>query len=91
MTYSIDTRDRRRSQRISHSLPLYVRCPDFACTFAGNLTTVVVSHHGCMLQAPRPIPKQVETPICLHHKLGLECTDYDRLTSTYHCLECGQL
>ena len=34
-------------------------------------------------------PTQVEAPICPHCKLRLRRTDDDRLTSTYHCLECG--
>jgi hypothetical protein len=34
--------------------------------------------------------QQVDPPICPHCKLGLERTDDGRLTSAYHCLDCGE-
>lgn len=67
MTYSIDTREHRRSQRIPHSVPLLVRCLDYFCTFAGSLRTVEVSHHGCMINAPRPFPRGTELRLDLLH------------------------
>jgi hypothetical protein len=57
MTYSIDQQERRRSQRSPQSVPLFVRCLDSPFTFAGNLRTVEVSHHGCVIHALRPFPR----------------------------------
>ena len=51
MTYRLDTSERRRSPRIPQSVSLYVRCQDPALTFAGNLKTVEVSRHGCVIHA----------------------------------------
>jgi len=56
MTSLIDTQERRRSQRIPQSVPLFVRCLDPLGIFVGNLSTVEVSHHGCVIHALRPFP-----------------------------------
>ena len=60
MTYSIDNQERRRSQRIPQSIPLFVRCLDSPFTFGGNLKTVEVSSHGCVIHALRPFPRGTE-------------------------------
>lgn len=57
MTYSIDKQERRRSQRIRQSVPLFVRCLDSPFTFGGNLKTIEVSSHGCVIHALRPFPR----------------------------------
>jgi len=67
MTYLIDTSERRRSERISRSVPLFVRCLDTAFTFAGNLKTVEVSHHGCVLHAFRPFLRGSKLRLDLLH------------------------
>ena len=56
MTDRIEAPDRRRSQRISHSVPLFVRYPDPPFEFVGHLNAVEVSSHGCVIHAPRPFP-----------------------------------
>lgn len=60
MTYSIEKQERRRSQRVPQSVPLFVRCLDSPCTFGGNLKTVEVSRHGCVIHALRPFPRGTE-------------------------------
>ena len=60
MTHLIDKQERRRSQRIPQSIPLFVRCVDSPCTFSGNLNTVDVSNHGCVIHALRPFPRGTE-------------------------------
>ena len=60
MTYAIDKQERRRSQRIPQSVPLFVRCPDSPFTFGGNLKTIEVSNHGCVIHALRPFPRGTE-------------------------------
>ena len=57
MTYPINTQERRRSQRVPQSVPLLVRCLDSPFTFGGNLNTVEVSSHGCVIHAHRPFPR----------------------------------
>ena len=57
MTYFIDKHERRRSQRIRQFVPLFVRCLDSPFTFGGNLKTVEVSSHGCVIHALRPFPR----------------------------------
>jgi hypothetical protein len=57
ITYSIEKQERRRSQRIPQSVPLFVRCLDSPFTFGGNLNTVEVSSHGCVIHALRPFPR----------------------------------
>jgi hypothetical protein len=57
MTYAIDKQERRRSQRVPQSVPLLVRCLDSPFTFGGNLNTVEVSSHGCVIHALRPFPR----------------------------------
>jgi PilZ domain-containing protein len=56
MTYSIEKQERRRSQRVPKSVPLRVRCLDSPFAFCGNLNTVEVSSHGCVVHALRPFP-----------------------------------
>ena len=56
MTHPINKQERRRSQRIPQSVPLFVRCVDSHSTFGGNLKTVEVSNHGCVIHALRPFP-----------------------------------
>lgn len=63
MTYSIDKQDRRRSQRISQSIPVFVRYKDSPLVYSGNLHTIEVSHHGCVIHALRPFPHGTE--LCL--------------------------
>jgi hypothetical protein len=67
MTYRFDTSERRRSQRIPQSVPLYVRCLDPAFTFAGNLKTVEVSRHGCVIHVLRPFLRGSELHLDLLH------------------------
>ena len=67
MTHSIDKQERRRSQRILQSVPLFVRCLDSRATFGGNLNTVEVSSHGCVIHALRPFPRGTELRLDLLH------------------------
>ena len=57
MTYPINTQEHRRSQRVPQSVPLLVRCLASPFTFCGNLNTVEVSSHGCVIHAHRPFPR----------------------------------
>jgi hypothetical protein len=56
MTHPVALHDRRRSQRIPHSVPLFVTSLDAPLTFVGKVQTVEVSGHGCLIHAPRPFP-----------------------------------
>jgi PilZ domain-containing protein len=67
MTHPIDTQERRRSQRIPQSVPLLVRCLDPPFTFGGNLNTLEVSHHGCVIHALRPFPRGTELHLDILH------------------------
>jgi len=67
MTYPIDIQERRRSQRIPQSVPLCVRWVDSPLSFTGNLNTVEVSRHGCVLHALRPFPRGTELRLDLLH------------------------
>ena len=67
MSYRSYTPERRRSQRIPQSVPLFVRCLDPAFTFAGNLKTVEVNRHGCVLHALRPFLRGSELHLDLLH------------------------
>lgn len=49
-------KERRRSQRIPLSVPLFVLSLD-SLTFCGHLQTVEVSSHGCVLHALRPFKR----------------------------------
>src|SRR6266850_1877906 len=60
MTHPIDKQERRRSQRIRQSVPLFVRCLDSPVAFGGNLNTVEVSGHGCVVHSLRPFPRGTE-------------------------------
>ena len=73
MTYSLDKPERRRSQRIPQSVPLFVRCLDPPFTFVGNLSTVEVSNHGCVIHALRPFPHGT--------RLRLDILDGNRTTT----------
>ena len=67
MTYPINIQERRRSQRIPQSVPLFVRWVDTPLSFAGNLNTVEVSRHGCVVHALRPFPRGTELRLDLLH------------------------
>src|SRR5438046_3426295 len=67
MTYPINILARRRSQRIPQSVPLFVRWVDSPLSFAGNLNTVEVSRHGCVVHALRPFPRGTEFRLDLLH------------------------
>ena len=73
MTYPLDKPERRRSLRIPQSVPLFVRCLDPPFTFVGNLSTVEVSHHGCVILALRPFPHGT--------RLRLDILDGNRTTT----------
>ena|SRR3989449_637514 len=60
MIYSINTQERRRSQRIRQSVPLFVRCLDSPVAFGGKLNTIEVSSHGCVVHSLRPFPRGTE-------------------------------
>ena len=60
MTHPINKQERRRSQRIPQSVPLFVRCLDSPITFGGNLNTIEVSGHGCVIHSLRPFPRGTE-------------------------------
>ena len=62
-----ESAERRRSQRIPRSVPLFVRCLDPSFTFAGNLKTVEVSRHGCVIHALRPFLRGSELHLDLLH------------------------
>ncbi len=63
-----ETAERRRSQRISLSVPIVVRSLDFPPTFRGNLHTVEVSGHGCVLHALQPFKRNSRLRLdILHH------------------------
>jgi hypothetical protein len=62
-----ESTERRRSQRIPRSVPLFVRCLDPSFTFAGNLKTVEVSRHGCVIHALRPFLHGSELRLDLLH------------------------
>src|SRR4029077_11898645 len=67
MTYPINIQERRRSQRIPQSVPLCRRREDTPLSFAGNLNTVEVSRHGCVVHALRPFPRGTELRLDLLH------------------------
>ena len=67
MTYPIDIQERRRSQRIPQFIPLFVRYLASPFTFGGNLNTVEVSNHGCVIHALRPFPRGTELRLELLH------------------------
>ncbi len=58
-THSI-AKERRRSQRIPLSAELFVRDLDSPFTFLGNLKTVEVSSHGCVLHVLRPLKRDTK-------------------------------
>lgn len=49
--------ERRRSQRIPLSIPLFVRSLDPSYAFTGQLHAIQVSGHGCVLHALRPFKR----------------------------------
>ena len=67
MTYPINIQERRRSPRIPQSVPLFVKCLDSPVIFSGNLNTVEVSRHGCVIHAFRPFPRGTELRLDLLH------------------------
>jgi len=54
-THSVDA-ERRRSQRMPLSVLLSVMSLDPPFTFQGQLYTVQVNDHGCLISALRPFP-----------------------------------
>jgi hypothetical protein len=74
MTFFNDKQERRRSQRIQQSVPLYVRVPN-SRSFGGHLNTVEVSNHGCVIHSLRPFQRGTE--------LRLEILDSHRTTTAY--------
>jgi len=74
MTFFNDKQDRRRSQRIPQSVPLYVRVPN-SRSFGGHLNTVEVSSHGCVIHSLRPFARGTE--------LRLEILDSHRTTTAH--------
>ena len=67
MTHPINKQERRRSQRILQSVPLFVRCLDSPATFGGKLNTIEVSSHGCVIHALRPFPRGTELRLDILH------------------------
>ena len=56
MRHFVNQQDRRRSQRIPHSVQLFVTSVGSPLQFVGKVKTVEVSDHGCLIHAPRPFP-----------------------------------
>jgi PilZ domain len=67
MTHPVDKQERRRSQRIPQSVPLFVRFVNSPFTFGGKLNTVEVSSHGCVIHALRPFPRGTELRLDILH------------------------
>src|SRR2546427_6649976 len=49
--------DRRRSQRIPFSLPVYMMGLHPSFSFVERCEVVEISSHGCQLLGPRPLPR----------------------------------
>ena len=49
--------ERRRSQRIPYSLPVYMMGLQPSLSFIERCELVEISSHGCQLLAPRPLPR----------------------------------
>ncbi|TLY35347.1 MAG: PilZ domain-containing protein [Nitrospirae bacterium] len=49
--------ERRRSQRIPFSLPVYMMGLQPSLSFIKRCELVEISSHGCQLLAPRPLPR----------------------------------
>src|SRR2546430_8334575 len=49
--------DRRRSQRIPFSLPVYMMGLHPSFSFVERCEIVEISSHGCQLLGPRPLPR----------------------------------
>ena len=64
---TLDKQERRRSQRIPHSIPLFVICLDSPPTFGGYFNTIEVSSHGCVIHALRPFPRGIELRLDILH------------------------
>ena len=60
MTHSGDKQERRRSQRIPQSVPLFAREVDSPFMYGGHVKTIEVSRHGCVIHALRPFPRGTE-------------------------------
>jgi hypothetical protein len=56
MLYPSNKQERRRSQRIPQSMPLFVKEVDAPFVHGGNARTIEVSRHGCVIHALRPYP-----------------------------------
>jgi hypothetical protein len=57
MTYPLNQQERRRSPRTSQSVLLLVRFRDSHFLNGETLSTIVVSHHGCVIMALHPFPR----------------------------------
>src|SRR5437016_5411978 len=55
--------DRRRSQRVSLSVPIYITSLDSSMVFSGHCNTIEVSFHGCNFFIPLPFRRG--TPLLL--------------------------
>src|SRR2546422_8786872 len=49
--------ERRRSQRIPYSLPVYMMGLQPSLSFIERCELVEISSHGCQLLVPRPLPR----------------------------------
>src|SRR6185503_10490482 len=56
MIHPSNKQERRRSQRIPQSMPLFVKEVDAPFVHGGNARTIEVSRHGCVIHALRPYP-----------------------------------
>ena len=56
MIHPGNKQERRRSQRIPQSMPLFVKEVDAPFVHGGNARTIEVSRHGCVIHALRPYP-----------------------------------
>ena len=56
MIHPSNKQERRRSQRIPQSMPLFVKEVDAPFVHGGNARTIEVSRHGCVTHALRPYP-----------------------------------
>ena len=56
MIHPGNKQERRRSERIPQSMPLFVKEVDAPVVHGGNARTIEVSRHGCVIHALRPYP-----------------------------------
>src|SRR5207245_11103782 len=72
--------ERRRSQRIPFSLPVYMMGLQPSLSFIERCELVEISSHGCQLLAPRPLPRL--TRIRLNRRTRVAITVAHVLRST---------